>query len=959
MFVKDPFKARHIVIVCLLCLLSANLPAENQKTVIKVGYFPGFGFVKDLSSIAQKGYGVDFFQKMEDTSNFHFEYIEVDSLMPIDALNNGDIDVYGPVIKLREREQEVTYFSNPLAETSLILAAKNESEVYYNDVEAINGKMVATYRGNIANEMLIQCLAARGMSVEFLYAEPGSVHLQDADFYLLLSENAISEESISKDFNVVLSFGMKHVFMVTKKGNIELAKQLDEAYLKSLSFDGSLYYDIRSKYLGEESLITKRYLTKEEANLLQGNTFSVGFVEHHEPYQFVNDQGEPDGIYIDVLNSLALEYGFTVEYAAYSIGSRGTHENFDILLSHLGTKEYDLQFYEPTNSFYESPMYLLSHSDSYFNQNSTSVLGMMNYIEDNEIYRTYPKAEIRFFNNFYELVESFKMGFLDNVLFSDAGAEYVERDLTTFEHSISPTGLAIPFRFFISNDLQSDYVPIFNVLFAHLENESLENIVLNQYANFLPSYSLSDFFMDYRILLVFGLILLLAFFFGSIIYLQKDKRKAVLKSLYHDSVTGLLSSSRFSYLASEILKKAKDDEYEMISFEIDSFSMINAAYGLEDTNLIIKGIAEALTNILQDTEALICRESNDVFYIFRRTNAGGKIQSVIGRHVVPAIKSVLGRNYNVSMSIGIYLITDTTQPIALIMNYSFLSRMQARNTHGIVYNTFSKNMKKGYDLQYKVVNKMDQAISQKEFKIVYQPKVSLDSLSIKGAEALVRWEPNDGTTIFPGDFIPLFESNGFIAKLDLYVFEAVCEFIQNNRENIDVPTISVNVSALSFEKDSLVDSLVCIAKRHNVKPKEIELELTESAITYSDEVITKRTKQLKKAGFFVSLDDFGTGVSNLGRLAIINLDTIKLDKIFVDHIEDSENGSTVLQNIITMIQNLHMQVVAEGVENAEQALWLKDLGCDTVQGYFFEKPLQESDFQTKLMEGQRYVIEVE
>ena len=201
--------------------------------------------------------------------------------------------------------------------------------------------------------------------------------------------------------------------------------------------------------------------------------------------------------------------------------------------------------------------------------------------------------------------------------------------------------------------------------------------------------------------------------------------------------------------------------------------------------------------------------------------------------------------------------------------------------------------------------------------------------------------------LYPNQFIPIFENNGFIEKLDFYVFEQVCKFIKQHNTQCEIPKISVNLSCVTLLNEFMEKNITEIQNKYGVLSSQIEFEITESAfVTQFDRVIAK-VAYFKQLGFTVSIDDFGSGLSSFNRLRDVSVDVLKIDKGCIDHC-DSDKGTVILQSIIEMAKRLELQTIAEGVETAETFELLKSLGCDEIQGYYFSKPIATSAFLSLL-----------
>ena len=240
---------------------------------------------------------------------------------------------------------------------------------------------------------------------------------------------------------------------------------------------------------------------------------------------------------------------------------------------------------------------------------------------------------------------------------------------------------------------------------------------------------------------------------------------------------------------------------------------------------------------------------------------------------------------------------------------------------------------------------MDQAYSNNNFVVNYQPKYRIADNACVGAEALIRWNHNEYGLIPPNRFIPYFEKNGFIQKIDLFVFESVCKFLATwNKNNKKPITISCNLSRLHLQNPELPKTLLEIANRYEINPSSIELELTESLMHKDPQKLIDTMNALKKEGFKISIDDFGSGYSSLNLLKDIPADTLKIDKEFLSKSSDGSNGTIILSSVMTMAKELNMSTIAEGVETLDEVNILKRIGCEMVQGFYFARPMTHDNF---------------
>lgn len=245
--------------------------------------------------------------------------------------------------------------------------------------------------------------------------------------------------------------------------------------------------------------------------------------------------------------------------------------------------------------------------------------------------------------------------------------------------------------------------------------------------------------------------------------------------------------------------------------------------------------------------------------------------------------------------------------------------------------------------------RLKNGIKNNEFVIYLQPKFYTNTGKLAGAEALIRWN-RDGKLVMPNIFIPLFEKYELITELDTYVLENICRLQQQwRKQEYNIVTISVNESRLHLYNENHINDLIDLVNKYNVQPNTIELEMTETTVVHNVELAKEAEKNVHKLGFIVSMDDFGTGYSSFSMLKNINIDVLKMDKSFFDDVLESRRGKIIIEAIIEMSHKLNMKVVAEGIETKEQVEYLKNVKCDMIQGYYFERPIKVEEFEEKYM----------
>ena len=309
----------------------------------------------------------------------------------------------------------------------------------------------------------------------------------------------------------------------------------------------------------------------------------------------------------------------------------------------------------------------------------------------------------------------------------------------------------------------------------------------------------------------------------------------------------------------------------------------------------------------------------------------------------------LGENkYNLSINMGVYKVKEEDKDISEIMDKAIIAHSVSKGDVFDKYHIYDDEMEREMELESKIEQNMSSAIENEEFEVYYQPKFFIESEKIYGAEALVRWK-HDGKIIPPDKFIPIFEKNKFILKLDLYILDKVCKDIKEWKEKYDKEiVVSVNVSRQHFMDEHFLEKYLMVTAKHCINTNNIDLEITESATIEEGIDIIEIMNKMKELGFLISIDDFGTGYSSLSSLQDMPADILKIDKSFVDKIGKTEKN--IVDYIINIAKELKLTTIAEGVETQKQREYLLEKGCDIIQGYYYSKPLPKEEFEKYLKE---------
>ena len=410
----------------------------------------------------------------------------------------------------------------------------------------------------------------------------------------------------------------------------------------------------------------------------------------------------------------------------------------------------------------------------------------------------------------------------------------------------------------------------------------------------------------------------------------------------YDELTGIYNKQAFYAKTKEMLLDNPDKNFDLLRINIERFKVLNDLFGESTGDKLLRYIGK----FLKEINLPLCvsgRLYADNFVVCYEAGKGDSRRMI---NTLQMVADSFAINNRTILSFGLYRIDDKTLPVSVMCDRANMALWKAKGNFKNPYCEYDEKMRQQVLKEQKIINAMERAIQNKEFTLYLQPKYDIEKGTIIGAEALVRWISLENGFISPGDFIPVFENNGFVYEVDKFIWEESCRYLRKwLDEGREVHPISVNVSRIDLYTPKLVQHLVNLREKYQLPSQYLELEITESAYTEDPEQIITITRQLREAGFVILMDDFGTGYSSLNMLKDIQIDVLKLDMGFLKSSDYSAKGGNILTAILKMAESLKMQTIAEGVETKEQVEFLKSIGCKYVQGFYYSKPLPVDEFE--------------
>lgn len=416
---------------------------------------------------------------------------------------------------------------------------------------------------------------------------------------------------------------------------------------------------------------------------------------------------------------------------------------------------------------------------------------------------------------------------------------------------------------------------------------------------------------------------------------------------YKDSLTGILNYYGFKHKATELLANKNDNKKRyVLDFDINRFENLDCFFGSEISDDLLRKVASHLSNICGENDICAHTESDHFVALLSFDNVQAAMKAI--KALDKKLKNLI-QGFNLLLSYGLYEIDDYSEDISTMLDKARTAKRTIKGNYENNIAIYSNEIHQRMMEELRLSSSMEHALQNKEFIAYYQPKYDCKTEKVVGAEALVRWKKPNGELLLPERFISLFERNKLIIKLDWFMFETVCEFLRKQIDlgNPCVP-ISVNFSRVHNFGPEFVYRLISTAAKYDIPRRLLEIELTESAFVFNHDSIVSCMNSIREAGFLVSIDDFGTGLSTLALLKDVQCDIIKIDKSLLKSNKSPLVLDTILECVFYYAKKHKLLTIAEGVETKEQFELVRSAGCDIVQGYYFDMPMSEEEFVQKL-----------
>ena len=425
--------------------------------------------------------------------------------------------------------------------------------------------------------------------------------------------------------------------------------------------------------------------------------------------------------------------------------------------------------------------------------------------------------------------------------------------------------------------------------------------------------------------------------------IELSEGSKMIQNTSKDELTGLLTKDFFYQFCERYDKYYPEEKMDAVAFNINNLGLINEISGRAYGTEIIQKIADAIKVLLNMTVGMACRFS-DTFYLYieHKDNCEEILTKFLNEF------NSIFKNTRSRLVCGVNPIVDKKVDVYRRFERAMMACNSLKNNYNTNINFYDAELHKKELFEECLVSDVDASLSNKNFIVYYQPKYDIRGPrpKLSSAEALIRWKHPEFGMISPGVFIPLMEENGLVSKLDHFVWGEAAAQVRKWRDqyNITIP-VSVNLSRIDIYDPNLENNFMKLVRDNGLKPTDLMLEVTESAYTDNSDQIIQVVESLRSKGFFIEMDDFGSGYSSLNMLSELPIDALKLDMKFIRNIAKNDKALHMVELMMEIAEFLKVSVVAEGVETEEQCKLLKQMKCDIIQGFYFSKPLPPEEFK--------------
>ncbi len=953
----------------LTALLPAAAPADSEPKTVRVGWYES-SFNRTDDDGRRSGYAYEYQMKIAAYTGWKYEYVSGSWSELLQMLTDGEIDLMSDVSYTVERAEKMLFPALPMGSEDYYLFINPENrEISGSDFSSLNGKKVGVNKGSIQADFYRDWAERHGVEsnlVEVTGSEEESLlMLSDGELDAYVTVDSFSENALAVHGRPVpvSKIGSSDFYFAVCSGREDLLAELESAL--SRIQEENRYYN---QQMFKKHLVTtgaNAFFSTEEQDWLDNHgTIRVGYQDNYLAFCATDPEtGELTGALKDYLEHAAT----CVQNAKISFEANG-YPTAAAAMEALKKGEVDCVF--PANlsagdgenqGLYMTPPLMRTDVFAVIRQSDRQIFAGKEHVivavnEGNPNYESclkdnFPTWRIVYYPTTEDCLKAVSWGVADCVLISSYRYNNIARLCEQLRLTTAATGVELDYCFAVAAGEPQMYSILAKI--ADLVPESTVNTALSRYVAEDAKLTLGDFIQEHAwILILVTAAVLVVILILMIRSRRAEKRAEQLISLTEtDTLTGLYNRDYFLQYAGRMHREHPEIPMDAAVLNIDRFHAVNAMNGRDFGDEVLKTLGGEIRAVANETGGIAGRFEADRFDLWcRHQEDYGPVCKRL-QEKLEALAPAVG----LRLRMGVMMHQNGLEVVQMFDRARIACSM-ARDNYREHLVVFDEKMQERENYEQRLLNDLHRALNSYEFEVHYQPQYDIQCTPPKlvSAEALVRWNHPELGMIPPGDFIELFERHGKIGEVDRYVWSEAARQIARWRDvyGVTIP-VSVNLSRVDVFDPALESALDRLLAYNGLGEGALKLEVTESAYTSNADQVIHVVEDLRRKGYVVEMDDFGSGYSSLNMLSAMPVDVLKMDRAFIRKIGESEKDSHLVALILGIAKSLKIPVVAEGVETEEQLQLLKKWGCPLVQGFYFSRPLPADEFEEKVIRKMR------
>ncbi len=953
-----------MIALCFLLVLILALPAgagaEKAGKTVRVGWYESSFNTTDESG-RRSGYAYEYQQKIAAYSGWQYEYVSAGWPVLLDMLKNGEIDLMSDVSWTEERENEMLFSSLPMGtEEYYLFISPTNQEILPGDVQTLQGKTVGVNRGSIQETFFKEWAEKNGLSVKLAEVDGteseslAMLENGELDAYVTVDSFTRPERTVP-----VYKIGSSDFFFAVNKERPDLQADLNQAMSRIQDENRYFNQQMFERFINRRG--ANAFLSEAEVGwLARKGTIRVGYQDNYMAFCAQDrETGELTGAlkdYLDYASSCLVNAHLVFEPVAFRTTSEAIQALKQgaidcIFPANLSSYDGERLGVVMTSPVTRTDMYaVVRQNDQNLFRNERSVTVAVN--EGNPNYDSfladhYPQWTRVYVKDTEACLEAVNKGVADCMVLSYYRYNNVSRLCERLKLTPITTGINLEYCFAVRYGDTEMYSVLSKA--TGLVPESTLNVAMSNYITEDARLTLGDYLQDHLSAVVATGVIILTVILALLLLSLRSGRKAkqLIAATETDNLTGLYNRDFFFEYANRMRQEHPGQRMDAMVFNIEQFHSVNAIRGRQFGDRVLTALGDGIGEIARERSGIAGRFGADRFDLY--CPHAEDWQTVYEQ--LQQKMDNLSPNSRIRLRMGVMPGEAGMEPVQMFDKARTACNMTrgSYKKHLIVYD---EEAGKREETEQKLLNDLTRALNEYELEVYYQPKFNIqcDPPKLVTAEALVRWNHPELGLLQPADFVPLFERNGRIAEIDRFVWNHAARKMMRWREEFGILLpVSVNLSRVDAFDPTLEKTLDGIIEYYGLTRDCLKLEITESVYTEDAEQLIRVVASLRRKGYQVDMDDFGSGYSSLHMLSEMPVDVLKMDRGFVRHVGESEKDDSVVSMILNIAKALGIPVIAEGVETKEQLKRLKELGCPIVQGYYFSKPLHSTEFENRFL----------